>query len=127
MSDKKTSLETQSVHIKILEIQVKQLADMLLGMQHNSLPNTSKVNSSKEGKENYELITMSSEKELEEPEREELNSKKLDELVEKEKISTSLNLEEKLDMLVKKDKRSTFLESKERKNDVEETISRMAL
>ena len=52
------------------------------------------MNQKEEDMEHFKAITLSSGKEFEEPKREKVDTKQLDELVEKKKGPTSLELEE---------------------------------
>ena len=73
----------------------EQMAQIFFEEQQGSLPNTHEVNLGKEHMKYYETITLRSDGELEEPNREELHAKELDELVEEENEPISLEPEER--------------------------------
>ena len=61
---------------------------LLLEERQGSLSNTLEVNLEEEDLKHYEAITLRSDKELEDPRREGVDAKELDELVKEEKGST---------------------------------------
>ena len=90
-----TQIQNQVAQLRNLELQLGQMAKLLLEEQYVSLPIPLEVNTEEGELEHYEAFTLSISNEVGEQHREEVDAKKPHLIVEEEKESTSLELEEK--------------------------------
>ena len=65
MQQQATQLNNQAAQLRNLEVQMGQMASLLVKRKHGSLPSNSEVNPREEGKEYYKAITLRSGRELE--------------------------------------------------------------
>ena len=64
-NETRTSLNNQAAQLRILEVQMGQMASLLSERQHGNLPSTFEVNPRREGKEHCKAVTLRSGKTLE--------------------------------------------------------------
>ena len=67
MQNQATKLNNQAAQLRNLEVQMGQMASLLMERQHGSFPNNSEANPKEEGKEYCKAITLRSGRELEIP------------------------------------------------------------
>ena len=64
MQSQSTELNNQAAQLRILEVQMGQMATLLTERQQSSLPSNSEINRRGEGKEHVKVITLRSGREL---------------------------------------------------------------
>ena len=67
MQNQSTILNNQAAHLRKLEVQMGQMANLLTERQQGSLPSNSEINPRGEGKEHIKAITLRSGRELATP------------------------------------------------------------
>ena len=67
MKNQSTILNNQAAHLRKLEVQMGQMANLLAERQQGSLPSNSEINPRGEGKEHIKAITLRSGRELATP------------------------------------------------------------
>ena len=92
-----TQIQNHAAQLRNLELQLGQMAKLLLEEQHVSLPISLEVNLEEEELEHYEAFTLSIANEVGEQHREEVDAKKPHVIVKEEKESTSPEPKEKKD------------------------------
>ena len=90
MQNLATQLNNQAAQLRNLEVQMGQMANLLMERQHGSLPSNSEVNPREEGKEYCKAITLRSGRELEilgqQPAVRELEIKEQDQVIPKDQM-----------------------------------------
>ena len=64
LQNQSTQLQNQGAQLRNLEVQIGQMATLLIERQHGSLPSNSEVNPRREGNEHLKAFTLRSGREL---------------------------------------------------------------